>query len=100
MGDLLLIKWDEEDQEKTIRIIQAACGKWKELGGMFDIAEPVLQGLEKNSNQESCRAVLQMWLESGSQQYPSRWCGLINALEDVELKNLAQELKRVLPRKK
>lgn len=46
--------------------------------------------------EEKCRGVLRKWLQNGSQQYPVKWDGLIRLLQDIELGEIANNLKKAL----
>ena len=102
MRELQLIKWYKDGQEKHLRIKASTAPNWKNLGTTFGISPAELDGFERQNmlNQEGCcYAVLQRWLENGSQPkdaYAVTWIGLIQALRDTSLREIADELETAL----
>ena len=102
MRELQLIKWYKGGQEKHLRIKASAAPRWKDLGTTFGISPAELQGFERQNmlDQEGCcYAVLQRWLQNGSQPrdaYAVTWRGLIQALRDTSLREIADELQTAL----
>ena len=71
-------------------------GKCDKISILFNIPAPVYNGWEQGSQDEICHTVLQHWLDSGTGRYPTTWSGLIEVLEDVQLGEVAKQLKRAL----
>ena len=102
MRELQLIKWNKDGEEKHLRIRTSISTHWKDLGNTFGISASELQGLDRQhmrDQEECCYAVLQKWLQNGSQPrdtYAVTWRGLIGALQDTNLREVANELEMAL----
>ena len=102
MSELQLMKWCKGGQEKQLRIKADIAPRWKELGTTLGISPAELEGFERQkmlNQEECCYAVLQRWLENGSQPreaYSVTWKGLIKALRDTSLREIADELETAL----
>ena len=76
--------------------------KWKEIGCLLEISLSLLQawGTTYRENPLECiNAVLNHWLQNGTESnsdYPVSWEGLYLLLQDVELTEVAVELKEAL----
>ena len=100
-----LIKWEDESQiRRELRIYSKIAHKWKQIATRlgFEIGE--IESIRKNSSfddNDRITAVLRQWFENAkslpnASRYPKSWQGLINLLEDAELGEVAEELKRAL----
>ena len=102
MRKLQLIKWNKGGEEKQVKIITDTAPHWVNLGTTFGISQAELDGFRTQNmlNQEGCcRSVLQRWLQNGSQPrdaYPVTWRGLIKALRDTGLREIADQLETAL----
>ena len=95
-----LINWNDGGQERQFRLLPRISHRWNALGGTFGIEQGILDGFQIQNmlNQENCcRAVIQRWLENGSNMYPVTWEGLFNALRaDGTLGTIADDLRKAL----
>lgn len=99
LAELGLMEWTENGKEKSLRLIKMIANKWKDLGtDGFGMEGSELDNLEGSKLQESCRNVLQKFLQSGSVRTgrPS-WQSLIKALNRAELTVAAEKLQHALP---
>ena len=100
MKDLTLIKWkDSQGKQHKLRIVQNVCPKWRYIGNLLEISDPVLESIlsqYRGDLEECCYAVLRQWLDNGSPDYPLTWEGLIELLEDSDCAQIAQELRDAL----
>ena len=98
--NLTMIIWrNKEGEKKRFRLKRIICRQWKELGYLLGIPLTLLQSWEVNHNGdplECINEVLSHWLENPTDYYPASWEGLYDLLEDVELNEVAEELKQVL----
>ena len=72
---------------------------WKEIGLLLGIDMGDLNAWETvhMKDPRNCiNEVLYYWLEGPSETYPASWEGLYQLLEDIELKQVVIELKKVL----
>ena len=86
--------------EKEFRkhICRTAIGEWKAVCTLLGINKPTVQRFQEenpNSISEAFFECLCYWLEGNTDEQIT-WNTLLNALEDAELKQLAEELKRKL----
>ena len=100
MKDLTLIKWkDSQGKQHKLRIVQAICPKWRYIGNLLDISDPVLESTlsqYRGDLEECCYAVLRQWLDNGSPDYPLTWEGLLELLDDADCSQVAEELRDAL----
>ena len=100
MKDLTLIKWkDSQGKQHKLRIVQNICTKWRYIGNLLNISDPVLESIlsqYRGDLEECCYAVLRQWLDNGSPDYPLTWEGLLELLEDADCAQVAEELRDAL----
>lgn len=90
---------DKRGEKKKLRVKQLICNKWKEIGDLIDISYSVLDAWSKSYHEdplECIRCVLDHWLMNSTVEYPASWEGLCHLLEDIQLKQLAEDLKQAL----
>ena len=94
------IKWrNKQGKEEKFRLNQLVCHKWKEIGRRLKIPESLLIAWEKEHLKvqlECTNTVLCHWLENPTDYYPKSWDGLQRLLKDVQLSEIAIDLKRAL----
>ena len=100
---LNLLKWkDEQGQEQTFRLVNRVSTDWKIFGRLLQLTEKQLDGFDEQylRNTTTCwNRVMEHWLAGGGRpDYPPTWEGLYTLLEDMELKEIAEELKKALAR--
>ena len=84
---------------ERFRLLENIQGHWKDIGTLMGIETSMLEKFEhkwRGDLKEQCREVLQAWLEQGSEKYPVTWRGLLDVLEDVQLKTISLELQEKL----
>ena len=99
LGDVDLITWRDGSEIGKFRLINLIIGKCDKISNQFNIPRALYSGWEKQkqgSQDEICHTVLQHWLDSGTGRYPITWNGLIEVLEDVQLGEVAKQLKTAL----
>ena len=95
---LQLIKYtDFEGNSGTFRLIETIQNDWRRLGTQLGIETPTLNGLySKLSQEEKCEKILDLWMMRREGDYEVTWAGLLQALEDVQLKRAAKDLQTAL----
>ena len=97
---LMLIKWkDEQGQIHRFYLMDKIENKWRDIGQVLGNSIPQLDDVStkhRGNSRECCRAVLGRWLTNPPPDYPATWNGLIELLEDCELRHVATELKTAL----
>ena len=102
MDMIQLVKYpDSNGQLKEFHLLEKVQGKWKDIGTLMRIENATLNKFahrHQSDLKEQCRDVFQMWLEGGSrsERYPVTWSGLLEVLEDVQLKEISRELEKAL----
>ena len=86
---------------KTFCLTEKIADKWRTIGVLLNLTYSKLQSLadEYRQEQKECyraAAVLGLWLDNPSPDYPATWQGLIDLLEDSQLGEVATELRTVL----
>ena len=95
--NLTIFKWKNKDGEvKKFRLKSHIFHKWRDIGNLVASYEQLeVWAREKDAN-GCCDAVLNHWLNHPPSDYPPTWEGLIELLDDIELHNVAAELKTAL----
>ena len=100
MKNLTLIKWkDSQGKQHKLRIVQSICPKWRIIGNLLNISDPVLESMlsqYRGDLEECCYAVTRQWLDNGSPGYPVTWEGLMELLEDADCAQVADDLRKAL----
>ena len=100
-----LIKWeDEKGVKRELRIYSKIAHKWREIATLLGFEPGEIESIRKNypfDDRDRVTVVLGRWFDNAknlpnASRYPKSWQGLINLLEDAELGEVAQELKRTL----
>ena len=99
-----LIKWeDEKGLKRELRIYSKIAHKWRQVATQLGFELGEIKSVEENHhrNYSHIMAVLRQWLENArnlpnANRYPKSWQGLIVLLIDIELSEVAMELKRAL----
>ena len=99
-----LIKWEDENGVKReLRIYSKIAHKWRQIATRLGFELGEIESVEENHQRNDSRitAVLRRWFENAknlanANRYPKSWQGLINLLEDVELGEVAEEVKRAI----
>ena len=98
---LQLIKYTDSDgNSETFRLIATIQNDCRALGTRLGIEKATIDGFDRRhiTQEEKCENILDLWMKRGDGEYEVTWGGLIQALEDIQLKGVAQELKRALTR--
>ena len=99
-----LIKWEDENRDKReLRIYSKIAHKWRQIATQLGFELGEIESIDADYCTSYCRitVVLGRWFENAknllnASRYPKSWQGLINLLEDAELGEVAEELKRAL----
>ena len=99
-----LIKWEDENGVKReLRIYSKVAHKWRQLATRLGLELGEIKSINNDYRTRYSRitAVFEQWFENAknlpnASRYPRSWQGLINLLEDAELGEVAEELKRAL----
>lgn len=90
---------DSEGQEQHFRLIREIQADCKQLGLHLGVDSGTLKGLDKQHRgimEDFCADVLEIWKVRARGYYPVTWGGLLDALEDADLKIIAKKLQKAL----
>ena len=97
---ITLFKWtDENDQPKSLSILDEISSRWTEVGDLLGLSPARLEAIEVDRlrmSRSCCRDVLHDWIQDNQGPYPVSWVGLICLLTDMKLTILAKDLKCAL----
>ena len=101
---LHLIKWipDGETTVKKLKISEAMSSIWRgKIAVLLGLSHSQIVSIENpgsgNTPQRCLDEVLEKWRETrGQESYPYTWTGLLELLDDAEVKVLAIDLKKAL----
>ena len=99
-----LMKWkDENGVERELRIYSKIAHKWRQIATQLGLERGEIESVDAdNRTRYRCiTVVMGRWLENAddlpnAERYPKSWQGLLSLLEDAELRDVAEELKRAL----
>ena len=92
-----LITWKSGKVIAEFRLINFISTKCDKISTQLQVPKQVYDvWVKKNNFGDACHDMIQHWLESGCGPYPVTWNGMIQVLRDVELGEVAKQLKRAL----
>ena len=100
-----LIKWEDGNGViRELRIYKKVAHKWKQIATQLGLEPGEIETISIDYHgkcYECITNVLRQWFENAgnlpnASRYPKSWQGLVNLLEDVELGEIAEELKQAL----
>ena len=100
LQDLLVLKYTDKGEKKKLHIITEAEHKWKDITNLIFAESNKAATFEKKCSADSkeClkQAFIEGFIEKPPEKYSQDWNGLIELLDDVELKTLADNVKYAL----
>ena len=97
---LTVLKYKDKDQaSQRVRIIESAKHKWKDITSLICKDANKIPALEKQYSDPSdcCRQVfMDCFINSKPEDYSHDWNGLIELLIDVDLKVLAEQVRKAI----
>ena len=95
---LHLIKYtDSEGNDKKFRFISEIQNSCRRLGTQLGISTATLDGIDRHlALEDQCEKILHLWITKGEGEYGVTWAGLLQALEDVQLRRIAEHLREAL----
>lgn len=94
MLHLTLIKYKINNKQKEFRLIKEIQHQWENMGTLLGVSVNRFASHEKP--EDKCRSVLDAWLKKGSEQYPVKWDSVIKVLQDLQLNEVADVLRKAL----
>lgn len=102
LPQLTVLKYKDKEQcSKKVHILENAKHKWKEIASLICSTPNRISTLEKKHNNDAgdcCREVFIECFINGKPEgaYSPDWNGLIELLNDVDLKTLAEETRSAI----
>ena len=100
LDELLILKYTDEGKQYKLRIIREARYKWKDIADIIckDVNETNLLKEKCGGDPNEClkQVFNDYFINKKPQKYTQDWNGLIELLDDVNLKPLADEVKHAL----
>lgn len=99
LREVNLIKWKDGSEIKEFRLIEWISDTCEDISTQLKIPKPRYESWRTqrlNNNPAVCHDVLQHWLGSGTGRSPVAWSELIKILNDVQLGEVAKNLKTAL----
>lgn len=97
---MIILKYTEGGEEKKLRIIEEASHKWKDITGLINDNTNQISVLEQKHRGEPKECLRQTLIDDFINQKPENysqdWKGLIELLDDVNLKTLAENIEHAL----
>ena len=95
------MKWkNSAGATERVTILDDVCSEWKRIGDLLALNPGHLKAIENDNRgvaYDCCRAVFHDWLQEEEGEYSVTWEGLCELLEDMQLSNLANRLRKILP---
>ena len=98
--ELVRLKYTENGEEKKLQIIKEASNKWKDIASVLSDDPNRISVLEQQhpGRPQDClrQALIDDFINQKSDDYSQDWSGLIELLDDIDLKALAEKVKHAL----
>ena len=100
LKELVRLKYIERGGEKKVQIIKEASHKWKDIASVISDDTNKIRVLEQQhpSDPHEClrQTLIDDFIDNKPEDYSQDWKGLIELLDDVDLKTLADKIKYAL----
>ena len=100
LDELLIFKYKDKGEKKKIRIIAEASHKWKIIASLIcdDANRTIVLEQKYHSDPEEClrQTFIENFINKKPLKYSQNWDGLIELLDDVDLKKLAEDVEHAL----
>ena len=100
LSELMILKYTDEGVEKKIRIISQASHQWKDITSLICSDTNKTSTLEKQCQNDPNECLRQVFIHNFINMkplnYPQTWKGLIELLDDINLKTVSKELEHAL----
>ena len=97
------MEWIEDSKKRVVRIYVESSDKWYVIGKNLGIDHRILRdiGRDRDDKRDRVIKVLGQWYENASslphpELYPKTWRGLINLLNNSDLRELAKKVHKAL----
>ena len=96
LGQLVHLHYlDQERVRRALKVMDEVAGSWKKLGTLFNYDVNQIAGNHMGGDfaMDCCLEVLGRWFSKGrARGYPFSWSGLIQALRDIDLDRVADDI--------
>ena len=99
---MLVLKYTDKGEKKKVRIIGDASHKWKDIASLLSSDTNVVSVLDQKcrGDPSEClkEAFVDNFINKKPEKYSQDWDGVIELLDDVGLKKLAEDVEYALLR--
>ena len=97
LGQLMHLHYlDQEGKRHELKVMNEVASSWKDLGSLFNYdTKQIAQNNNRGGDyaMDCCREVLEKWSSKGrARSYRFSWNGLIQALRDIDLNRIADDI--------
>ena len=100
LKELVRLKYTENGEDKKLQIIKEASYKWKDIASVLSDDPNRISVLEQQypGRPQDClrQTLIDDFINQKPDDYSQDWSGLIELLDDVDLKALAEKVKHAL----
>ena len=100
LRELVRLKYTEKGEEKKLQLIKEASHKWKNIASIISDDANKTRVLEQQHPGDPYECLRQTliddFIDNKPEDYSQDWKGLIELLDDVDLKTLADKIKNAL----
>ena len=97
---MVRLKYTEKGEEKKLQLIKEASHKWKDIASIISDDANKIRVLEQQHPGDPYECLRQTliddFIDNKPEDYSQDWKGLIELLDDVDLKTLADKIKNAL----
>lgn len=91
-----LITWKNGEETSEFRLIDFIRDKCEDISRQFQVPKTKYSAWVNNNPGRACHELIHHWLTSGCGPYSVTWNGFIKVMEDVQLGEVAKQLKKSL----
>ena len=100
LEELLVLKYTNNGEQKKLRIVNEACHKWRDIANLICSDANIVRVLEQtyHDNPSEClkRIFIDYFINKEPRGYSQDWNGVLELLDDIELKTLAKNVTSAL----
>ena len=93
MEHIVLITYQTHDRKAQFRLLEKIQSKWKYIALQLSVPVDTVDG---RNDEDKCWDVMTKWLQRGSLRYEVNWGSLVEVLQKIQMKTVADELKKAL----
>ena len=100
ISELLILKYTNKGEQKKVRIINEARHKWRDIANLISSDANIVSVLQQTYRDDPSECLKQVFtdyfINKKPQGYSHNWNGVLELLDDVELKTLVENVASAL----